>query len=203
MMKLNRRRFLTTTAAGISAAAAPALLGQAEGQPASGKNLIVLFAQGGWDTTYVFDPKPELTTVDRPAGTEVRYEDIRIFADPSRAPVSAFFERHASITAVVNGIGVRSVAHPACTLRMLTGTANPGAPDTASIVGQELGPGLAVPHLVVSGASYPGPYAPITGRIGNFNELKAIVDPEHGGLPAPPGKVTFVPSDAEEQLIRG
>ena len=72
-----------------TAAAAPA---------GSAKNLILVVAQGGWDTSYALDPKPG-TNVDVPAGTVRRFGELDLWVDPSRANVTTFFERSPSAEA--------------------------------------------------------------------------------------------------------
>src|SRR3982751_678002 len=116
-MNLNRRSRLKSAAAAAALSLVPKI---ARAQTANGKNLIIVFAAGGWDPTYCFDPKePGLTTVDAPTGTLKHFGETQLLTDPARPSVDAFFEAYGSQTAVVNGVQVRSIVHPDCWKRML------------------------------------------------------------------------------------
>src|SRR5688572_31524910 len=58
----------------------------------SSKNLLVVYVQGGWDITYVFDPKPGLTTIDAPLGSvaEVDRKSIRLNSSHSQISYAVF-----------------------------------------------------------------------------------------------------------------
>src|SRR5688572_10991121 len=75
------------------------------------RNLILVMANGGWDTTYVFDPKPGSTTLDTPAGELREFGGIPILIDPERPTVTSFFEDYGDLVAVVNGVHTQSISH--------------------------------------------------------------------------------------------
>ena len=60
------------------------LEGTAVGAPPAPRHLITLYVYGAWDTTYVLDPKPGLSTVDAPDGQVTEFGDLRIFTAPTR-----------------------------------------------------------------------------------------------------------------------
>ncbi len=205
MTSMNRRDLLIGGLAGAAALSLPRLrrTGAAEDRPA--RNLLVVLAAGGWDTTYALDPKPGLATVDAPPGALTAYGDLDIWTDPSRPSVAAFFEAHAPITAVVRGISVRSIAHPECKKRMLTGTASSANPDVGAICAHELGRDLPLPYLILGDEAFTGPLAASAGRVGFTNQISALLDPAQA-YPAPPGapfpQPAFVPTEGDEAAIR-
>jgi hypothetical protein len=78
------------------------------------RNVIIVNAGGGWDTTYSIDPKQGLSTIDAPSGTIKTYGESRILTDPSRPNIARFFERYGGLTAIVNGIDVKTIVHGVC-----------------------------------------------------------------------------------------
>ncbi len=169
-------------------------------QENSAKNLIILFAAGGWDISYALDPKPGLDTVDAPEGDTKLYGNLPIFAHESRPNVDRFFTDFGNLTAVVNGVEVSSIAHPECTKRILTGTNRETNPDVGAIAGFELGSELPIPYFILSNAAFTGSLAASSGRAGATNQ---IVDLLHETSTLIPGAGTkrFQPTDHESSLI--
>ncbi len=200
---LSRRHFL----AGTSTAAAALALGRHARAETGGspRHLIVVLASGGWDSSYALDPKPGNPNVDSPPGDIELFADIPVFTDPSRPSARAFFDQWAPYTAVINGINVRSIAHPECRRRVLTGTAGAGNPDLAAMAAFELAPELPVPYLILGDNAYTGPLAAAAGRVGRTNQIKALLDPSDR-YPAPAGSPFahggYLPDSGDEALIR-
>jgi hypothetical protein len=157
------------------------------------RNVILVYAGGGWDTTFSLDPKPGLTTVDAPVGKIRTVGDSPIFSDSTRPNVDAFFDAYGSMAAVVNGIDVRSIVHPNCVLKMQTGSTDEAKPDFAAIVAHELGRDLAAPYLSLGGTVFPGPYAAscvqLASAVGQARQL------------AYPGDARLVESPDEKALV--
>jgi uncharacterized protein (DUF1501 family) len=176
-MTMNRRDlFKYTGAAAALGMLAPARKLVAAGT-ASPKRLIMVLAQGGWDTTYALDPKEQSTRCDVPVGAIRRFGNLDIFTDASRPNVTAFFTKYASISAVVRGISVSSVAHQECLKRMSTGTRSETNPDMAAIVAHDNGNALPLPYLILGDTAYTGEYAGSAGRVGSTNQIVALLDP--------------------------
>lgn len=203
---LDRREFLLGSAASLAAAGlalSPFTRG-ARAQAIKAKKLLVVLNSGGWDTTYALDPKLGSSAVDTPEGTLMRFGDIPVLTHDSRPAVADFFTRYGALTAVVNGLQVRSFVHPDCMKRMLTGNPSETTPDMAAIAAFELGRDLPVPYLALGGQARSGPYAAITGRTGTTNQLAALLDPKAaypslaGGAP----ETGLVANDAEQKLVR-
>ena len=202
---LNRRDVLLGALAGAAGLSlARPRRSRAAAEPAH-RNLFVVLASGGWDTTYSIDPKPGLDTVDAPIGQISRYGDLEIWTDPSRQGVDDFFAAYGGMTAVVRGISVRSIAHPECRKRMLTGGPSSESPDFGAICAHELGRDLPLPYLVLGDDAFAGPLSASAGRVGSTNQITALLDPTKA-YQAPPGapygQPAFVPEEADEGAIR-
>jgi hypothetical protein len=208
---MNRRDLLRAGVAIAAATALPSSLGRsgsswlrtASAAPAP-KNLLVVFNYGGWDTTYALDAKPRGGKIDVAEGEITRFGEIPILAHASRPKVSEFFKTFGSMTAVVNGIQVRSIAHDECVKRMLTGTPSTDNADLAATTAYELGRELPVPYLVLGPIAVTGAYGSIAGRTGSVNQLRSLVVPG-GEFPPPRNTMAYrdvAPSAAEEDMVR-
>ena len=142
---MTTRRELLVGAAGMTGLAL--LTGVGGSVRPIARNLVLVVADGGWDLTFTFDPKPGVDGVDGPyvdlnpqdrqdveeIGT---FGDIDVTLNARRRPgVTAFFERWADQVAVARGVWVGSVSHWIGRRRILSGTDDPRAPDMATIVG--------------------------------------------------------------------
>jgi hypothetical protein len=193
MRPLSRRDLLLSTAALLGAPRC--VLGpepQGGGGPGPAKNLIVVFAEGGWDVTYCLDPKLSCAgqcSIQGPEWDEVQSEpDDReavetfgslpiVINDAKRPAVRSFFQRWHSRAHVVNGVWTGSIAHEPCRTRILTGTADGKRPDMATITGYTHGGQLPLGAIDLSGWSIVGPLASSTGRIGFQSQIAALIDP--------------------------
>jgi uncharacterized protein (DUF1501 family) len=176
---MKRRDFLVASgAAGLSALALRGARATATArQPA--RRLLVVFASGGWDTSYALDPKqPPL--IDVPAGAVQRFAGLDVFADASRPNVTQFFERHAAATAIVRGIATDGIFHNECQRRILTGKRDDNQPDIAAMVAHDLGNDLPVPYLVLGDVAFTGAYTASAARVGSTNQIVDLIDPPTG-----------------------
>lgn len=188
MNRPNRRELLLAAAAAMAAPGATLAAGSDR------KPLIVVFAEGGWDVTYCFDPKLSCSApdggpctiegpeVDEVAGVPDDREAVQTFgAIPlvvnrlKRPAVTAFFERWAARCHVVNGVWTGSIAHDPCRTRILTGTADGRRPDLATITGAVGGSDLPLGAVDLSGWSIAGPLASTSGRVGFNSQIAALV----------------------------
>lgn len=194
---LRRRSFLGAAAAtvGLGALGLP----RARAEVGAAKNLVLVVAYGGWDTTYVFDPKPGLATIDAPTGDIVEVGGVQFFDDPSRPATRAFFDAWADRCTVVNGLQVQSLVHADCSKRLLTGTQSDTNPDVGAIAAFVHGADRPVPYFVLGQTSYAGPYASIASRAGTANQLGTLVDLQYG-YPAD-GVAAPVLLDGDEQAL--
>ncbi len=209
-MSWSRRAVLAGAVASLGVLAAAA--------PTGRRRLIVVLADGGWDVSYVFDPKPGLSTVEGPEidadpGDPEDVEAIRSFGDlivqvndARRPAVTRFFERWGAHSAVVNGIFVGSIGHHLARVRMLTGIASshPG-PDLAQIVGAAHAGAAAVGCVDLSGFSSPGSLAPTSIGVGARSQLASLLDLS-APSPRPPERPAsrvWVPDAADLDALAG
>jgi len=204
---LSRRSMLKGSAAALAYAGLPALVPtpatHAQAAPQANK-LVVVLNNGGWDPAYALDPKPGSSQVDAPEGVLSQFGNLPILTDPSRPAVGEFFTRYGELTAVVNGLQVRSFVHTDCIKRILTGGPSETTPDLAAIMAFERGRELPVPYLALGGQARSGPLAAITGRTGTTNQLAALIDPKAAYAAAGSfvPEIGLVPDDTERTLVR-
>ena len=191
---MNRRNFLAGSAALMGAMGLP-LAGRAA-VSASDRKFIFVFASGGWDPTRVFAPEFDNGGVDmEPAAARATSGGLTWVDHPSRPSVRAFMDAHHGRTLLLNGVLVRSIAHEICTMIAMTGDSSGLKPDWPSLLAT-LGAssaGYTVPHLVLGGPSFPGPYGSSVARTGAAGQLEGLVsgsivdwsDQPNGGLPLP------------------
>ncbi len=188
MNALTRRTWLKRSMLALGGAAA--LTGArrlSAAPPGPPRRLVLVFVQGGWDTTYAIDPKPGLAGVDAPTGAVQGFGGLDIFTDPSRPAVGTFFADWGDQCAVVRGISVASIAHPDCQRRIITGATADGAPDVAAIASATLAPELPAPYLILGRTAFSGPYGAMSARTGTANQIVTLLNPQF----------------TEEALIRG
>ncbi len=218
---MNRRNLLLAAAAALGA---PRLvLGGRSRAPGDAKHLVVVFAEGGWDVTFCFDPKLSCTSpsggpcpvegpeVDEDPSEPEDREAVRTFGeipivvnDHKRPRVTSFFERWHPRAHVVNGIWSGAIAHVPCRYRMLTASTDGRSADMATIAGHVLGGGLPLGSVDLSGWSITGPLAASSGRLGASSQLSALVDGGRTFEPPPAFPYDypmFSPDPADEALL--
>ncbi|MEO8699930.1 MAG: DUF1501 domain-containing protein [Kofleriaceae bacterium] len=198
---MNRRDLLkyTGTAAAL-AMVARSSSGRATARAAGTKRrLIMVMAQGGWDTTWALDPKVQSDKVDVPVGASQKFGNLDVFTDASRPNVTAFFNAYAPQTAIVRGISVASVAHAECVKRMATGTRESTSPDACAIVGHDNGNELPLPYLILGDTAFTGAYAVSAGRVGATNQIIALLDPAQAYQTA--GNAAFATTTTEDTIL--
>ncbi len=202
---LSRRALLQGGAAALGATAlgrlgASAVSADVGGSERAPKRLVLVYARGGWDTTYSIDPKPAVATIDGAPGVVRRFADLEVHTAPSRPSVGRFFERWADQTAVVHGIEVRSFVHRDCEKRVLTGTPRDDAPDVGAMTAACLGADRPIPYLVLGSTARAGELESLTGRVGLTNQLLALADPAQA-YPDLMGAPLVVPTAGEATLL--
>jgi hypothetical protein len=181
------------------------------------KRLIYVFADGGWDTQFCFEPKFSSPDVDGPWVDEdpddpddVEYE--RTFGDYSvvlndkkRPGVTAFFEQFGSRCSLMSGIWTGAIAHDTSRVRILTGTQLSTNPDLNTIVGAVNGADLPLGSVDLSGLSLSGRLAASTGQVGFQSQIGTLIDPEQS-FPAPTASgleyPQWITQDTDEEAIR-
>jgi hypothetical protein len=203
MPHLTRRSWLRSSFLALGAAGLLAAQGRVRAAPVGPpRRLVLVFNSGGWDPVYALDPKPGVGGVDSPAGTVKDFAGLDILTDVSRPAVEEFFTAYGSLSAVVRGLNVNSVAHPDASHRVLTGVSADTAPDVAAIASAVHAPDLAAPYLILGRTAYSGPYGSLAARTGSVNQVVTLLDPKVGLPPVGGPLIPHAPTDLEEELIR-
>ena len=118
-----RRHFLQLLPAGL-------LLPYSARASTSKRRFVFIFCEGGWDQCYFSAPLFDSNIVDmEPNAQPAQAYDIPFVDSSFRPSVRSFFEQYGSITALINGIESRSVAHDICLRLMCTGSSLSNADD--------------------------------------------------------------------------
>jgi hypothetical protein len=166
-----------------------------------GSELSFLFVvnYGGWDTTRVFAPLFGTDGIDMESEAETATAGGIAYVDhPDRPSVREFFDGWHARSLMVNGILVPSVAHPASLRRLMTGGTSDGLGDWPAMIAAARADAYTLPHIVVSGPSYPGVYGEVVCRTGTNGQLAALLAGDlytRGDLP------TSGPSAAAESRL--
>jgi hypothetical protein len=190
---INRRNFLTTTAAGLSLSGWLGRLAAAAPEGKRPKSCIVLWMAGGPSHIDTFDPKPE-------APAEIRGEFAAIDTSVSGIRISEHFPRFAKLmqhAAILRGMSTLESDHKLATYHLHTGYQNrAGAvsfPSLGAIVAKELGRrDVALPNFITIGR---GPQEALTaGFLGPDQQPLTVNDPVRGldfiGPAGEPGQFT-------------
>ena len=177
--KLNRRRFLTAAAAGVSLSGWLGRLAAAAPEGRKPKSCILLWMAGGPSHIDTFDPKPE-------APAEIRGEFQAIETSVSGIRISEHFPRFSKLmqhAAILRGMSTLESDHKLATYHLHTGYQNrAGAvsfPSFGAIVARELGKrDVALPNFITIGR---GPQEALTaGFLGPDEQPLTISDPIRG-----------------------
>lgn len=145
--------------------------------------LVTFYCDGGWDVTQVLDPHSPTDATDgidvdvpgQPVSQLATVGNVTYVANSvTRPAVDTFLARWADRTAVVNGINTRSTSHDQSRQLMLTGYLDPTRADFAVMAAHHNGTDLPLPHLLLSGPSFGGPFAGLSGRVGG--QLRTVLN---------------------------
>ncbi|MFT5680987.1 MAG: hypothetical protein ACI8RZ_001893 [Myxococcota bacterium] len=176
MSTFSRRRFLSRS---LAAATASGLILPRLSAASAGDNerkFLFVLASGGWDTSYLFTPAFDNSSVDtEPDATTATIDGLTFVDSEKRPAVRTFFESYAHRACILNGIEVRSVTHERCEQLLLTGTVG-SADDWPSIIAAQSAYARLMPHLVVYGSAYTNRYTNGVVRIGSNGQLPDLLD---------------------------
>jgi len=196
--ELTRRTLLKLGVSSAVLAAIPLPRRHAAWADAANPHFLVTFVgEGGWDVTQVFDVHDPLDATDGidvdvpqavsglPPSQIVTAGGITYVSNPTTRPaVDTFFANWASRAAIVNGINTRSTSHDQSRQLVLTGYLDPSRADFAVMAARQNGADLPLPHLLLSGPSFSGPFAGLSGRVGEqladalaYDRVPSATDP--------------------------
>ena len=199
---LTRRAVLRLGVSTAALLALPGRLGRVAGAATAPHFLVTFIADGGWDVTQVFDVHDPLDATDGidvdvpqaisglPPSRVATAGGITYVSNPATRPAAdAFFAAWGARSAVVNGINTRSTSHDQSRQLVLTGYLDPTHADFAVMAAQHSGADLPLPHLLLSGDSFAGPFAGLSGRISGalgsalaFNRIPSHTNPSERQL---------------------
>ncbi len=175
LIDLSRRQLLRGGAA-LGAGLALPRSGRAATVSGADLKYLFVFAGGGWDPTRVFADGFDNPDVSMESGAERGTAGGISFVDAETRPsVRTFFEQHHASTVVMNGVLVRSIAHEICTMIALTGTTSGLVPDWPAALAKPWADRVTLPHLVMSGPSFPGDLGEDVVRSGLSGQLDALI----------------------------
>ncbi|MDP2309505.1 MAG: DUF1501 domain-containing protein [Pseudomonadota bacterium] len=144
----------------------------------TGRMLKFIFVMnyGGWDPTRVFAPEFANPNVSmEPEAVASAVGALGYVEHPARPSVRAFFEAYAARSVVFNGVLVASVAHETCLRISLTGASAQDRPDWGAILASARSADFPLPHVVIGGPSFPGPYGASVTHTGTNPQLSALL----------------------------
>lgn len=148
------------------------------GVAANDRKFLFVFAQGGWDPTWVFAPEFDNPNVDMPTDGSERVEQggLTWVSGAARPSVDTFFATHGARACIVNGLEVRSIAHERCRRLLFTGGSSADANDIPTRLAMGAPSHLALGNVVLSGPSYADATASGVVRIGETGQLATLLD---------------------------
>ncbi len=168
---LSRRQLLAAASAGLMLP----LIGNGSGT--TKRRLLVIYAMGGWDPTWVFTDvlgHPSFF-YDQSAQMAEGQAGLPFVDSPDRPAVRTFFERFGAKTSLINGMRVPGLTHPAALKLLMTDSNAPSAPDWASLIAAHASE-LELPLVVSSGPIFPGPHGAQITRLGQSGQLVKLLD---------------------------
>lgn len=169
-------------AAPLGLRAAPRPLSGPRSPPASPpvaageRRFLFLTCFGGWDPTRVLVPAFDDPGVDMEREAAPYTVGGLTFVDhPGRGRARATLRDFGAKMSLVQGLLVPSVAHEACLQLIRTGALS-GAPDWPAILGDASQGAEPLPHVVVSGPSFPDTLSASVANVGAAGQLGALID---------------------------
>lgn len=170
------------------------------------RTFLFVVNYGGWDPLLAFAPLFGVEHVEMEAEAALGTAGGISFVDhPDRPSVRAFFEAQHARTLVVNGMIVPSVAHPPGQRAVLTGYTHEAiAGDWPSLLGAGAADRYVLPHVVLSGPSFPGDHADIVCRSGSHGQLDLLLSGALGDtLDVPVAAPTAARQSAVDAYLSG
>jgi uncharacterized protein (DUF1501 family) len=220
--EISRRTLLRLglTSAALAAMPWPALR-RAQADPANPHLVVVFYADGGWDVTQVLDAHDPADTTDNidvdvdqavsgfPPSVLATVGAITYCSNSTSRPMAdTFFNTWSNRSAIINGISTRSTSHDQSRQLVATGYLDPTRPDFAVMAAHHNGENLPLPHLLLSGPGFDGPYGGLTGRVGgqlgqalSYNTIISAADGSTPQLAASALGEAYIQQALEQQRL--
>jgi uncharacterized protein (DUF1501 family) len=176
-LSASRRDLLRLLPAGLGVGLLGGLARPSRAAAEGERRFLFIFADGGWDPSFVFHTAFDSPYVDMPPdGAELaEVGDLRWVSGPTRPNVDAFFTRFGDRAAILNGVEVRSIAHERCRRILLTGSSDPDSTDIPSQIGAASAQRLPLSHVVISGPAFQNATSEGVVRIGQRGQLAGLL----------------------------
>ena len=163
---MHRRSFLFSSLAS-------GLLLPKSGRAATGeRKFLFLFCPGGWDQCAFAAPLFDSYYVNmNTLGERSTIGGITFVDHPQHPSLSAFLQKYASKTVLINGIESRSVAHDVCIRLMYTSSSDTQHDDWATLIAAHAQQNFLMPNVVFSGPSFGYQYSDKVLRVGKQNQF--------------------------------
>lgn len=139
------------------------------------RKFLFFFASGAWDTTTVLDPHWGSDGVDMdPEAEPAEANGISFAGGPELPSAEAFFQRWGNRAAVVNGMDAHTVGHDSGRQMTLTGTSASSYADWPTLLAAHAQGEYPLPHLVMSGPSFPGTEGAAVVRAGGGTLIELL-----------------------------
>ncbi len=202
---MDRRNFLKIAAMTGLAVAAPRTARALT--PYAGPFYVMISARGGWDPTYLCDPKPKGGPFNRlydydPDTDKVgpfRFADIPIpanlVADPMSLPYlmksGDFFSKHAQNLLVFNGVNMQTNNHDRGVTTTWSGRGDGNYPNFAALVAATRAPGHPLAFISSGGYDGTGNLIPVT-RLNSVTSFRKLAEPNRVNPADPNNLNTYV-----------
>lgn len=144
----------------------------------SGRLLITVQAEGGWDVTNFCDPKSNV-----PGELEItkwsRTQDVQTAGNIAYAPLgqnSTFFNKYHNHMMVINGVDMQTNSHTVGVLHNWSGRNSEGYPSLSALFASANAPQLPLAYLNFGGFSATGRLIRFT-RLSDTNNLQPLLQP--------------------------
>ena len=212
---MDRRSFLKIAAMTGLAVAAPRTA-RAALTPYKGPFYVMISARGGWDPTYLCDPKPKGGPFNRlynydPAADKVgnfHYADIgldpKLVNDPLSLPYllsnAAFFPKHADNLLVINGLNMQTNNHDRGVITIWSGRGDGGYPNFAALVAATRAPSHPLTFISSGGYDGTGNLIPVT-RLNSVSSFRKLAEPNRINPADPKNLGTYVPDATYARIM--
>ena len=212
---MDRRSFLKIAAMTGLAVAAPRTA-RAALTPYKGPFYVMISARGGWDPTYLCDPKPKGGPFNRlynydPAADKVgnfHYADIgldpKLVNDPLSLPYllsnAAFFPKHADNLLVINGLNMQTNNHDRGVITTWSGRGDGGYPNFAALVAATRAPSHPLTFISSGGYDGTGNLIPVT-RLNSVSSFRKLAEPNRINPADPKNLGTYVPDATYARIM--
>ena len=154
------------------------------------RKFIFVFCYGGWDPAMIFCPHlGDEDVIDRETNSATATAGNIPYVSTSRTTVNDFFDTYYDKMLLFNGLEVRNIDHWICAILTKTGDTGGDLPDWATIIGQEQKENYIIPHFVMGGPIFSGPYpnVVVSSSGGNqlYNMLNGSLHQQYSDTPLP------------------